>query len=461
MSEGKLRCSGAPLFLKTRFGAGYELTISKDKNFSTSVASSSGTGEPNSSLPTNMADTSRPDFEDDPSESKLRKVNAAHEVLPKPLSGPKGSRSSGSSRAMLDEKKSAIDANIMNLVQQAVPDAKLSSSVAGELVITLPITAAPVFGELFQHLKSSATSLGVTSYGVCITTLEQVFIQLARESHLAREGTDPNGDGSDGDDDRQEEKGAIGGILNGLQGAAWGVLSVFGYRGLRVSQEQRYNQAQVAESAETERGDKGGEDREEAKVGYKDDGLPEEVNDKGHVQMSELSSHNRQSDGPGVSMEAPIAPAEKKDLVMDTVLHDMPSKEEISHNPGHESVGKHFEYEEVEQSAVQWDTGKTLEKISIQLWELLHKRFIIAKRDLSGMFFQIILPVIQIALVLSILTISISPAGATLKLNAGMFPVHPAAVLSGSDGSYIRNHLSENRMRLVDTGTNNSYEASR
>ena len=29
MSEGRLRCSGSPLFLKTRFGAGYLLSMAK------------------------------------------------------------------------------------------------------------------------------------------------------------------------------------------------------------------------------------------------------------------------------------------------------------------------------------------------------------------------------------------------------------------------------------------------
>jgi hypothetical protein len=33
MSEGNIKCCGSPMFLKNRFGAGYQLRISKGQNF--------------------------------------------------------------------------------------------------------------------------------------------------------------------------------------------------------------------------------------------------------------------------------------------------------------------------------------------------------------------------------------------------------------------------------------------
>ena len=54
----------------------------------------------------------------------------------------------------------------------------------------------------------------------------------------------------------------------------------------------------------------------------------------------------------------------------------------------------------------------------LQLKELLKKRLIVASRDFKGLFFQVVFPTMQILFVLSILTLSYSPAGRTLKLES-------------------------------------------
>ena len=60
-------------------------------------------------------------------------------------------------------------------------------------------------------------------------------------------------------------------------------------------------------------------------------------------------------------------------------------------------------------------------KIRVQLYELLRKRFITTSRDMKGFFFQIIFPAIQICLILAILTVSLNPAGHTVRLNASIY----------------------------------------
>lgn len=108
MSEGEVRCSGSPLFLKTRFGVGYLLSISKTD-----------------------ADV---------------------------LVGP-----------------------IHSLVKEVVSTATIVSSVAGEVIFRLPLDSVSLFAELFSKLKINCNELMVSSYGISLTTLEQVFIGLAKE----------------------------------------------------------------------------------------------------------------------------------------------------------------------------------------------------------------------------------------------------------------------------------------
>ncbi|EQC40944.1 hypothetical protein SDRG_02007 [Saprolegnia diclina VS20] len=106
MANGALQCAGSSLFLKTRFGAGYTLTLAK--------ASAS-------------VDT---------------------------------------------------DAALLQLVESCVPDATLVSHVATEVVFTLPSASASAFPNLFEALDASLERVNVASYGISVTTLEDVFIHI-------------------------------------------------------------------------------------------------------------------------------------------------------------------------------------------------------------------------------------------------------------------------------------------
>ena len=106
MSEGRLRCSGSSLFLKTRYGAGYLLSMAK-----------------------------------------------------------------------MDSSCSALE--VEKVVQGLIPEASIISHVAGEIILRLPLHSVPLFAPLFETLQTQAASLGVGSYGVSITTLEQVDMDSA------------------------------------------------------------------------------------------------------------------------------------------------------------------------------------------------------------------------------------------------------------------------------------------
>ena len=110
MADGQLKCLGSSLFLKTRFGVGYSLTlIKKDIN-----------------------------------------------TVSKP---------------------------IIQLIQEQVKSAKVTSDVSAELTLQLPLEESSQFQDLFNGLDQNLEKLGVSSYGISVTTLEEVFLNVV---HLTK-----------------------------------------------------------------------------------------------------------------------------------------------------------------------------------------------------------------------------------------------------------------------------------
>nr|XP_024376526.1 ATP-binding cassette sub-family A member 1-like isoform X3 [Physcomitrium patens]XP_024376527.1 ATP-binding cassette sub-family A member 1-like isoform X3 [Physcomitrium patens] len=107
MSEGRLRCCGTSLFLKSKFGVGYNLRMTRN-NLSSSDAT-------------------------------------------------------------------AVAALVKHYVPQAIP----LSSAGGEISFQLPSSNKAAFSQLFQELEGKLGAFSVSSYGVSMTTLEEVFLRLA------------------------------------------------------------------------------------------------------------------------------------------------------------------------------------------------------------------------------------------------------------------------------------------
>ena len=90
-------------------------------------------------------------------------------------------------------KKSGCLANeVIQLVQHHVEDAKVTSNVGAELTFQLPFGASRHFPGLFEQLEHDLDQLRVDSYGVGVTTLEEVFLNVAKrgnkkQQQLARE----------------------------------------------------------------------------------------------------------------------------------------------------------------------------------------------------------------------------------------------------------------------------------
>jgi len=86
------------------------------------------------------------------------------------------------------EKKNATNFNskaMRELVQSHVSTAELLNDVGTELSFQLPFSASAKFPALFENIEKDQDSLGLESYGVSVTTLEEVFIKITR-------GTDTN-----------------------------------------------------------------------------------------------------------------------------------------------------------------------------------------------------------------------------------------------------------------------------
>ncbi|XP_067040088.1 phospholipid-transporting ATPase ABCA3-like [Acropora muricata] len=108
MADGQLRCCGSSLFLKSRYGVGYHLTLVK--------------------------------------------------------------------------KEGCNQNAVTSLIVSHVPNAQLLSSVGAEMEFLLSGEHSSGFERLFQEIEDKMEKFGLTSFGVSITTLEEVFIKVGEGS---------------------------------------------------------------------------------------------------------------------------------------------------------------------------------------------------------------------------------------------------------------------------------------
>uniref|UniRef100_A0A7S3XYS2 ABC transporter domain-containing protein n=1 Tax=Heterosigma akashiwo TaxID=2829 RepID=A0A7S3XYS2_HETAK len=134
VGEGRLRCCGSSLFLKSRFGAGYNLTLVKQ-------------------------------FE------REKEVESKEEASPAPEARiPPHNTSPATCNK---------DKEILDLVAHHVGGAKLLSNVGAEMSFQLPQESSKNFPSLFFELDERLPDLGIGTYGVSVTTLEEVFLRVA------------------------------------------------------------------------------------------------------------------------------------------------------------------------------------------------------------------------------------------------------------------------------------------
>jgi ABC-type multidrug transport system ATPase subunit len=69
---------------------------------------------------------------------------------------------------------------ILSVVKSHLPGAVVTSDVGAELAVMLPSEGSGKFASLFKELDGAIKSAGFASYGISCTTLEEVFLSIAR-----------------------------------------------------------------------------------------------------------------------------------------------------------------------------------------------------------------------------------------------------------------------------------------
>ncbi|XP_077499685.1 phospholipid-transporting ATPase ABCA1-like isoform X2 [Amblyomma americanum] len=169
INEGRLRCCGSSLFLKTRFGSGYYLTLVRPARRSRSLKN-------------------RPS----PTASACRDV--AHKLADGANSVSSTNTDSPSLAAggCSDEATETLD----KLIRKHIPKAELATDMGADLSYRLPASPEtyPCFVSLCKDLDDNLAELGITSYGISDTTLEEVFLRVTQGKSIARNRLNGEGD---------------------------------------------------------------------------------------------------------------------------------------------------------------------------------------------------------------------------------------------------------------------------
>lgn len=156
MADGRLVASGTPLTLKTQYGVGYTLTVVLQKTFAglhKGLRHGAGsTGSISSPVQDGMHHSS--------SSSSLAAA-AGPGVQPGPAAAAEA---------------------LLQLIRSHVSSAVLLSAAGAEVSVRLPKEDSAAFPAVLRSLDGSADSLGITSYGLSVTTLEEVFLAVADQA---------------------------------------------------------------------------------------------------------------------------------------------------------------------------------------------------------------------------------------------------------------------------------------
>ncbi|XP_049895489.1 phospholipid-transporting ATPase ABCA1b isoform X2 [Epinephelus moara] len=168
ISHGKLCCVGSSLYLKNQLGTGYYLTLVKK--------------EPEPSLSSCRNSSSTVSFTK--KEEECASVSSSDAGL--------GSdhEKNGPAASICDVPFVPPDVSLVSsLILCHVPAARLVEDLGHELTYVLPYSAAKdgAFVELFKDLDQKLPDLGISSYGVSDTTLEEIFLKVAEDNGVDTE----------------------------------------------------------------------------------------------------------------------------------------------------------------------------------------------------------------------------------------------------------------------------------
>ena len=109
---------------------------------------------------------------------------------------------------------------VLGIVKKHIPDAAVYNETAEVAVLTVPFGHTQLFPTVFRELDAKKDQLGIKSYGLSLTTLEDVFVRMGtdrettglnHEAHIPRVTSEDNNranekDGEDDEEDSNNEK---------------------------------------------------------------------------------------------------------------------------------------------------------------------------------------------------------------------------------------------------------------
>lgn len=78
---------------------------------------------------------------------------------------------------IMDVTQNCQPTRITNLLKNYIPKIEIYSHVGSELTYQLPENESRNFEKMLGHLENESSALGIQSYGVSLTTLEEVFMK--------------------------------------------------------------------------------------------------------------------------------------------------------------------------------------------------------------------------------------------------------------------------------------------
>ncbi|XP_070818875.1 phospholipid-transporting ATPase ABCA1b isoform X1 [Chaetodon trifascialis] len=174
ISHGKLCCVGSSLYLKNQLGTGYYLTLVKK--------------EPEPSLSSCRNSSSTVSFTK--KEGECASVSSSDAGLGSEHESEAAAIENGPAASICDVPFVPPDVSLVSgLIWCHVPAARLVEDLRHELTYVLPYSAAKdgAFVELFKDLDRKLPDLGISSYGVSDTTLEEIFLKVAEDNGVDTE----------------------------------------------------------------------------------------------------------------------------------------------------------------------------------------------------------------------------------------------------------------------------------
>ncbi|KAM9375575.1 LOW QUALITY PROTEIN: phospholipid-transporting ATPase ABCA1-like [Pholidichthys leucotaenia] len=174
ISHGKLCCVGSSLYLKNQLGTGYYLTLVKK--------------EPEPSLSSCRNSSSTVSFTK--KEEECASVSSSDAGLGSEHESEAATIDNGPAASICTVPFVPPDVSLVSgLILRHVPAARLVEDLGHELTYVLPYNAAKdgAFVELFKDLDVKLPDLGISSYGVSDTTLEEIFLKVAEDNGVDTE----------------------------------------------------------------------------------------------------------------------------------------------------------------------------------------------------------------------------------------------------------------------------------